>query len=330
MPFGHILGQPTAVQTLIRALQSGQAHHAYRFEGPDGVGKELAALAFAQALLCTDEEPLGCGTCDACRRVVSCSTDEPRLPLHPDLSVVERGLYPPETIGRSSQEAAEISVQQIRQVVLARAPYGPHEGRARIFLVRRAEELSTSAANALLKTLEEPRQGTYFVLLTAGPDRLLSTIRSRSLPVRFAPLPDEVVGRLLRERGVDEERVAAAVALCGGSAGAAFDATDPERSAERQQFVSSLLDAVTAPDLGRAVLLSESLDGDRHRLRANLAAVAAHFAQQAREALRHCERQAEVAALRYQEVVRAVDGLERHASINLTVSTLVRALRMVR
>src|SRR5262245_55689940 len=68
MGFDHVLGQPTAVATLVRALEAGVVHHAYRFEGPAGVGKELAALAFARALLCEGGDRLGCGRCEACRR----------------------------------------------------------------------------------------------------------------------------------------------------------------------------------------------------------------------------------------------------------------------
>ncbi|RLB58845.1 MAG: DNA polymerase III subunit delta', partial [Deltaproteobacteria bacterium] len=99
MPFDHILGQKPAIETLTRALASGHVHHAYRFEGAEGVGKELTAMAFAQALLCRADEPLGCGTCDVCRRVVERAQTAPHTPLHPDVVVVARGLYPPETLG---------------------------------------------------------------------------------------------------------------------------------------------------------------------------------------------------------------------------------------
>src|SRR5262249_29427384 len=159
-------------------------------------------------------DPLGCGACDACRRAVTLSAERPEVPQHPDVTLVEKNLYPPETIGRSRPELTEISVDQVRTIVLAHAAYPPHEGRARVFIVRRArlslvaaaEELTQSAANALLTTREDPRQGPHFILLSPRGDRLLNTIRSRTLPVRFGPLPDEVVRGALREHSVPEAR----------------------------------------------------------------------------------------------------------------------------
>src|SRR5690606_9842972 len=227
------------------------------------VGKERAALAFAQALLCTAAKTspgvpsgLGCGACDACRRVVTFGEGGPSLPLHPDVVLVGRALYPPDTIG-GKKELAEISVEQIRRVVLSRASYAPHEGRAQIFIVRGAEQLSISAANALLKTLEEPRPSTYFVLLSAQSERLLDTIRSRTLPVRFGPLPDAVVAKILQDAGVSSERIDAIVAMAGGSARAALDAADPTLGEARDAFVTAVVRAVSAPDLANAVELGE-------------------------------------------------------------------------
>ena len=152
MGFEAIRGQDVAVGILRRALASGRLHHAYRFEGPDGVGKEMAALALAQTLLC--ERPRtenglasACGQCGACKRASTFADAAPRVCSHPDLCLIERGLYPPELINKASEKTA-ISVEQIRRIVLERAGYPPHEGRARVFIVRRAEEMGQAAANA--------------------------------------------------------------------------------------------------------------------------------------------------------------------------------------
>ena len=185
-----VRAQPTAVDTLRRAVAADRVHHAYLFEGPAGVGKELAALGLAQALVCERRAPGSadaCGVCRACVRAVL-RPGEGR-PLHPDVVVLERGLYDPATIGRRSPETQDISIQQVRTLVLARAAFPPHEGRAKVFIVRRAEELSAQAANALLKTLEEPGPRTHFVLLSALADSLLPTIRSRTQRVRFGASP---------------------------------------------------------------------------------------------------------------------------------------------
>jgi len=289
------------------------------------------------AIQCTDEHaPLGCGACRACSLVVRRAAGDSELPLHPDVVLIGRGLYPAAAIGRSSDEVKEISVQQIRHLVLARAGFTPHEGRARIFIVRNAEQLSISAANGLLKTLEEPRRHTYFVLLTGRGDRLLDTVRSRSVPVRFGPRPDEVVRELLVRQGVSQERIEQAVALAAGSASAALKAADAEQAAERAAFVAAALAALEAPDLGPAVVLSESCDPDRRKLAGDLQALQAQLALRARRALggegspsgRPDPVQAELTARRYELVNEAIEGLlERNASPNLTVSTLILSLR---
>lgn len=326
MPFSHILGQDAAVATLAAALRRGRVHHAYRFEGPDGTGKEMAAFALAQALVCVGGDPLGCGRCDACRRAVTFS-ERPASPLHPDVSIVARGFYPPETIGRARGELTEISVDQIRAIVLAHAAYPPHEERARVFIVRRAEELSVGAANALLKTLEEPRQGTHFILLSARGDRLLNTIRSRTLPVRFGPLPDEVVRGVLRASKVPEDTHELVIELAAGSASLALELADGERTAARDAFVAGVLGAVDARDLGPAVALSEGGDKDKAALREDLRALAAVLARRSRHEVGGAPRAALVAARRYEAVSKAVVSLERNASPGLTMIALIQEMR---
>lgn len=328
MPFSHILAQETAVGTLTRALRSGRVHHAYRFEGPDGVGKELAAFALAQALVCEANDPLGCGVCSACKRAVTLSEDDPKVPLHPDVTLIERGLYPPEVIGKK-KEANEVSVDQIRTIVLSRASYPPHEGKARVYIFRRAEELSTSAANALLKILEEPRQGTHFILLTSRGDRLLNTIRSRTLPIRFAPLPDEVVRNILVSRGI-KGRLDLAIELAAGSASAAIELADEERSASRDDFVNRALAAADARDLGPAVDLAETAERDKSELHRDLRALAAALARSARSSVNDAPEKAALAARRYEAVARAAARLERNAAPMLALVSLITELRDAR
>ena len=327
MPFTHIRGQATAVATLETALRGGRVHHAYRFEGPDGTGKELAAFALAQALVCTAGDPLGCGRCDACRRAVTFADEKPHSPLHPDVMIIERAFYPPEMFTPPKNETAQISIEQIRTIVLAHAAYPSHEGRARVFIVRRAEELSIGAANSLLKTLEEPRNGTHFILITARPDRLLNTIRSRTLPVRFAPLPDDVVRSILRDRNVPEDRHELAIDLAGGSASLALELVDEERMAARDAFVAEALAAVNARDLGAAVAFGESRDKDKDQLKDDLRALAASLARLARQTVDSAPRTAGVAAKRYEAVAKAVVNLDRNASAALTMISMIQDMR---
>ncbi len=327
MPFSHILGQDAAVATLTAALRRGRAHHAYRFEGPDGTGKELCAFALAQALVCTGGDPLGCGRCDACQRAVTISTERPHVPKHPDVKIVERELYPPDTFGNNVSEKVNISVHQVRGIILSHASYPPHEARGRIFIIRRAEELSPNAANAMLKTLEEPHPGTHFVLLTSRSDRLLDTIRSRTLPVRFGPLADEVVRGVLRDKGVPQERHDLAIELAAGSASLALELCDEERTRARDAFVADVMGAVDARDLGPAVKLSESGDRDKGALKDDLRALAAVLARRARRDAEGAPHAAATAARRYDAVARAVSNLEKNASPGLTLIALVQEMR---
>ena len=125
--FSHILGQEPALQTLTRALDSGHVHHAYRFEGPAGVGKELAAFALAQALVCEapGADARACEKCSACQRALRISDEEPHVPAHPDVILLQRGLYR----GRiSANEATGISIEQVRRMVLERVGYRAARG----------------------------------------------------------------------------------------------------------------------------------------------------------------------------------------------------------
>jgi DNA polymerase-3 subunit delta' len=199
-----------------------------------------------------------------------------------------------------------------------------------VFIVKGAEELSTGAANALLKTLEEPRPGTHFVLLTSRGDRLLNTIRSRTLPIRFAPLPEAVVRGALRQKGVPEDRHDLAIELAAGSVSAALELCDAERTDARDAFVKGVLAAVDARDLGPAVALAESVDRDKEQLRNDLRALAAALARAARADVEGAPARAGVAARRYAAVARAVVHLERNASPSLAMSSLIAELRDAR
>lgn len=324
MPFDGIAGQDTAVATLKRALEAGRLHHAYRFEGPDGVGKERTAFALAQALVCV-ERPDGCGVCSACRRAVSFSEEAPAVPLHPDVVLIERGLYPPALLGRSTPETTGIGVEQIRRLVLGRAMYPPHEAPRLLFIFRAAHELTPSAANALLKTLEEPRQNVHFVLLTDQPRRLLDTIRSRTLPIRFGPLPDTVLSDILAERGLRAD--ATTLALAGGSARRLLQESDPEQVARRERFIAAVLGALQAPDLGAAVQLAASSQLERAELGRDLRALGQHFALGARQPPEGGTERVLQNARRHREVLAALEMLERNAPPALVFEALSARLR---
>jgi DNA polymerase III subunit delta' len=324
----QVKAQEVAVLTLTRALRSGRVHHAYLFEGPAGVGKELLAFGLAQALVCERRqggEADACGECSACRRAIL--REGERTPAHPDVMLVERGLYDPAQIGRRTPETQDISIDQVRSVVLARAAYPPHEGRARVILVRRAEELSVSAANALLKTLEEPTKGTHFVLLSSQPDVLLPTIRSRALRVRFGPLPDALVTELLVGRGVAPERASTIARLAGGSMEAALALADPEESTKREALVGKAMHALRAPSLDAVLDAAEEAKKlAKGELSVALRAFATALAASARGASGPAAG-ASLAAARYPFALAALEQLEGNASAQLVVESMLLKMR---
>jgi DNA polymerase-3 subunit delta' len=322
MAFADILGQAPALETLRRALGSGRLHHAYRFEGPAGVGKQLVAFALAQALVCERGGAEGCGTCSACRRAIALTTDEPHVPLHPDVVLVERGLYR-NVLGSGASEATGIGIEQVRRVVLDRVGFSPHEGRALVFIVRSADELTVQAANALLKTLEEPHEKTYFVLLTSRPTRLLDTIRSRTLPIRFGPLPDSIVAAILTKRGLDP----AVAPLAQGNASLAIELAEPDTKKERDEFVTAAREATQAPDLVPALRFAENRPKDRDDVREQLSFLAQALATDGRLLVAKDPATAERRAREHGVVLAAMDAVEKNVQPALALEAMIVELR---
>jgi DNA polymerase III subunit delta' len=235
-----VLGQEGALGILRRALASGRVAQAFLFEGAPGVGKMTAARALAQTLEC--EKETGCGECGQCRKVAE--------GLHPDVIVVE-------------PDGQFIKIAQVRQVT-ARAAYRPHEGRARVVIFDGADAMNLEAANALLKTLEEPPAQTHFVLVSSAPERLPVTVRSRCQRVRFAPLPTEVVaGWLERERGMAQAEAHAIAALSSGSLARAAELASGEALPMRREHA-----LVTAMGAGDGRVVNVDLAGEVERLAA--------------------------------------------------------------
>ena len=219
-------GQGAVYDGLMRTLNSGSFVHAYLISGLAGMGKRTLAKLMAQYLLC--ESPDGdkpCGECPACVRV--------RDDNHPDVLIVQPGkpISAQVDAGRKT-----IPVEDIRAVI---EMTGRHtfEGGRRIVMIHQADKLTPAAQNALLKTLEEPQEGTVFLLVTDASELLLPTIVSRCRALKLHPWPDETVLHALRQRGVPEERAREALLVCGGSIGKAIDTAADEAYWQRRRDV---------------------------------------------------------------------------------------------
>jgi DNA polymerase III subunit gamma/tau len=244
--FEDCLGQEHVSQTLRNAVRTSKVAHAYLFSGPRGCGKTTSARILAKALNCTnlqDGEP--CGVCDSCKLVTSGAS----------LDVTEL------------DAASNNGVDAMRDLV-ARVALGT-SGRRKVYIVDEVHMLSTAAANALLKTLEEPPEHVVFVLATTDPQKVLPTIKSRTQHFEFRLFPVatliELLNKVLADAGIDlDAATIEAVARRGnGSARDTLSALDQVVAAggfdDRSSDIASLVSALSNRDVAAALSAVDEL-----------------------------------------------------------------------
>ena len=250
--FDDVVGHERPIRALRRAWAGGRLHHAYLASGPEGVGKRAVAWALAALVNC--EAPVGEGeSSDACGRCPSCL--KLRAGQHPDVTQVQ-------------PDGRAIKIDQVREIQAA-TRFRPYEGRARVFIIERAETLRIEAANALLKTLEEPRGDTMFMVISDQPHRLLSTIVSRCQPLRFGALSATEVVSALKASGHSAPLDPVLARLASGSVGRALSLAESPVYANRRDIVArwcALPSASDAEALGWAEEIGRARDEQRELL----------------------------------------------------------------
>ncbi len=248
-----ILGHEWAIKMLKNHLAQGRIRHAYLFSGPEGVGRRTLALRLAQALNCRQTTIPGqpCGECRDCQQLARQE--------HPDLTIV------------ASEEGGHIiKVDQVREAQ-HNLNLTPYQATYRVAILMRFEEANPNAANAMLKTLEEPPPQVVMMLTTEDPEALLPTIVSRCELVRLRPLPLEVLAQgLQKEHNVPEEEARLLSHIAGGRPGLALKLyQDPEALERRYTWLEDLLELLESNRVKRFAY-AESLAKQRESIEEQL------------------------------------------------------------
>lgn len=200
MALRDVIGQEKAINILLRTLQRGRIPSAYLFAGESGIGKKFTALNLAKALNClngcnalsvmrneikdrnTSQITHHASRLDACDKCSSCKKIDSGI--HPDIQII-------------SPEGGQIRIEEIRKIEGALS-LKAFEGRWKVVIVEEADTMNLFAANAFLKTLEEPPIGSLIILISSLPDRLPETIRSRCSRINFTPLSYEACKKVIK------------------------------------------------------------------------------------------------------------------------------------
>ena len=166
--FSEVVGQKTIVTTLQNAIKDDKIAHAYLFCGPRGTGKTTMARLFAKALNCNEGVGHQCNRCDSCQKITKGD--------HPDVIEIDA--------------ASNSTVDSVRQLIDA-VSYQPLMSRYKIYIIDEVHNMSDSAFNALLKTIEEPPSSVIFILATTDPQKVLPTILSRVQRFDFSKVSEK-------------------------------------------------------------------------------------------------------------------------------------------
>ncbi len=269
MSWSSVIGQHRVKELLVSTIERKRLAHAYVFSGPEGVGKDAAAIELAKVLNCEARGTQACDACPSCHKFRSLQ--------HPNLHLVfalpvgkgekvgdgplsklteEDVAAYQEQVGLKAKNpyhilalprATTIKISSIRELRKESALSAFSEGK-KVFLIIDAENLNDEASNAILKTLEEPHDDTLLILTVPSVDQLLPTILSRCQHVRFGPVEEAEIAAALREReGVPEQKAAMVAQLAFGSYSRALRMLDADMDARRAAAVDFLRTALYRP-----------------------------------------------------------------------------------
>jgi DNA polymerase-3 subunit delta' len=248
-----LLGHAWAVDLLREHVIKGSLRQAYLFTGPPGIGRRTLALRLAQAINCPQPPAPGepCRTCRTCTQIERMQ--------HPDLSIVQ-----------AETEGGTLKVEQVRELQRSLA-LTPYAARYRLAILLRFEEANPNAANALLKTLEEPAPQVVLVVTAESAEALLPTIVSRCEVLRLRPSPVEEVRQALQaQRGLGPEQAGLLAHIAGGRVGYALRLSEaPDQLEQRTAWLDDHRRLLAASRVERFAY-AEGLAKDKDALRRTL------------------------------------------------------------
>ncbi len=217
MEFRSIVGHDHQKGLFSSLVERDKLPHALMFSGPRGVGKATLALELVKNLFCAEKK--ACGTCRPCRNLASGT--------HPDFTLVKT--------------ATSIKIDELR-AIRKEVYEPPYDADVRAILIDDADLMTREAANALLKTLEEPPPSNLFILVTSREQDILMTIRSRCMRIGFGPLSTGAVSRYLQEHmDLAADRAQLFAALSGGSVASALFWLDEKNFLLRQRIAETVV-----------------------------------------------------------------------------------------
>lgn len=230
MPWSDILGHRPVIDLLRRAAARQRVPQSLLFAGMEGVGKHTTAIALAQAVNCPHrKDGDACGKCPTCTRIARHQ--------HSDVTELDNG------------DEASIKITPLRERILDVAGYRPFEAERRVYIIDPADKLTDQAQDGLLKTLEEPPPAAILILISARPDTLVPTIQSRCRRLRFGPLDDADVAKILiATEKMDAATARLLAAASGGSVARAMAESEGEIADDRAAALGILRAAASSKD----------------------------------------------------------------------------------
>lgn len=219
----EVLGHQQNKEFLQKLLKPGSRPHALLFYGMGGIGKKMLALHFAKTFLCKSALKKPCVICESCRLM----DIENNSFAHPDFYLL------------TAEEAGkDIKIEQVKEMA-KQAAFAPVLSEHKVCIIDDAGQITAEAANSLLKLLEEPPPGWLFILITQQAERLLPTVLSRVVRLRFDAPDNSAVQQILKAKGITQNTQVLA-ALAGGSPGRALSYNQADIFAIRREALDLL------------------------------------------------------------------------------------------